>query len=254
MKKNDLRNGAIVVLRDGCLGFYRADEDVIIYQSGGYDTVDDMFDDNLTAVLDTEDADIMQVYRTDGGVISFSDYEEGDLVYERDETWIRPEKTADKPASEAVKEQQIRAKQKTNSIWILAQAFYGNRTSTKISPEEIDYFILGHLSTEIKVPDGKGGLVIRHYEVEEKMDRSIIRIPGSENVVLIYNKYQEEEWLEKKERHYKERGYILKPLASIPEMDIVLYSRCIACRQNADGSFGSLEGDDYKIVMKYLAE
>ena len=47
MKKNELRNGDIVILRDGAIGFYRVDEDVIIYQKSGYDSVDDMFDDDL---------------------------------------------------------------------------------------------------------------------------------------------------------------------------------------------------------------
>ena len=73
--------GDIVMLRNGDLGFFMADEDVIIYQHTGYDSVDVEFDDNLVSTDEDSQFDIMRVYRADGGVISFTDYEEGD------ETW-----------------------------------------------------------------------------------------------------------------------------------------------------------------------
>ena len=33
----------------------------------------------------------------------------------------------------------------------------------------------------------------------------------------------------------------MKPLATIPELDLTLYSRCLVCRMNEDGTFASLE-------------
>ena len=58
----------------------------------------------------------------------------------------------------------------TNKILIIAQAFYGNRTETSILSEDIDKFILGY-SGDIKLT--------------EKIDRTVIKIPHTDNLVLI---------------------------------------------------------------------
>ena len=127
----------------------------------------------------------------------------------------------------------------TNTICIISQAFYGNRTGTEIRRENIDRFILGYQTDD--------------FDVTEPVDRTIIRLPGSDNLVLVYNKYQEEERLAVKERALREDNYILKPLASIPELNLDIYSRCIVCRMNADGVFESLDEGDYEIWGRYLA-
>ena len=128
---------------------------------------------------------------------------------------------------------------------ILAQGFYGNRTVTFINPEDFDAMLLGYLDAGLfnKMRD-KG-----------KIDRTIIRVPDTENLVLVYNKWQEEDTLKRlqdyiqtvrvKEEHFN-------PTAVIPEMGIVLYSRCFACRTNEDDELVSLEEDDCKKVIKYL--
>ena len=125
------------------------------------------------------------------------------------------------------------------TIFIISQAFYGNRTGTEIRRENIDRFILGYQTDD--------------FDVTEPIDRTIVHLPGSDNLVLIYNKYQEEDRLEVKERALREDNYILKPLASIPEMDLDIYSRCIVCRMKADGAFESLGEGDYEIWDRYLA-
>ena len=125
------------------------------------------------------------------------------------------------------------------TIFIISQAFYGNRTGTEIRRENIDRFILGYQTDD--------------FDVTEPIDRTIIHLPGSDNLVLIYNKYQEVERLEVKERALREDNYILKPLASIPELNLDIYSRCIVCRMNADRVFESLGEGDYEIWGRYLA-
>lgn len=117
---------------------------------------------------------------------------------------------------------------KKDLIYIVAQAFYGNRTETEISREEIDHFILGYLDSSIKIT--------------EKIDRTIVRVPNTKNIVIVYNKYKEE-------NHSN-----MNPLAVIPENNIKIYSRCIVCRMNDNGEFESLQGEDYDQFMKYLAE
>lgn len=118
---------------------------------------------------------------------------------------------------------------KNNSIRIISQAFYGNRTATEVSKENIDRFILGVLEEGISI--------------EKPIDRTIVKIPNTENLVIVYNKFEEENRSDKS-----------KPLAIIPEENLEVYSRCIVCRISDDGELESLERGDYEKFVKYLAE
>lgn len=124
-------------------------------------------------------------------------------------------------------------------INIVAQAFYGNRVGTEISREDVDRFILGYTDNHIKAT--------------EKVNRTIVRIPNTDNVI-VYNKYQEEEELNRKEELLKDKDYVLKPLVLITEENIEIYSRCIVCRMNAKGELESLQSGDYEKFVQYLAE
>ena len=134
---------------------------------------------------------------------------------------------------------------KNDEMAILIQHFYGNRTVTFINPDEFDAVMLGDLDAKI----------FEETHDRKKIDRTIIRIPDTENLVLVYNKYQEEEHL-KELQHFIQEVYKRKdrfnPSAVIPEKGIVLYSRCIACRINEDGALVSLEEEDCPKVVKYL--
>lgn len=126
------------------------------------------------------------------------------------------------------------------TIFIISQAFYGNRTGTEIRREDIDRFILGYQTDD--------------FDVTEPIDRTIVHLPGSDELVLIYNKYQEAERLETKVRALREDNYVIMPLATVPEMNLEIYSRCIVCRMNATGEFLSLGKGDYEIWGRYLAK
>ena len=56
----------------------------------------------------------------------------------------------------------------------------------------------------------------------------MIKIPHTDNLVLINNKYEEIRLLEREELRKKENNQ-LKPLAVMPEEDVDIYSRCIVC-------------------------
>lgn len=129
---------------------------------------------------------------------------------------------------------------KNNVINIISQAYYGNRTGTSIRPEAIDRFILGYQTDDLPVT--------------EPIDRTVIALPGSDRVVLIYNKYQEEESLEYKKEAFERDNYVMKPLASIPELSLELYSRCIVCRMSPAGEIENLENEDFEIWSRYLAQ
>lgn len=113
----------------------------------------------------------------------------------------------------------------TGAIWIMAQAFYGNNVFTEVREEDIDRFILGHLDSKLPVT--------------EKIDRTIVNIPNTNGLVVIYNKYQEEE------------SKSMNILAKIPEENLEIHSRCIACRID-DGKLASLNSDDVKTIKKYF--
>lgn len=127
-----------------------------------------------------------------------------------------------------------------NLISIVAQAFYGNRTGTEIRKENVDSFILGHI-------DGNS------YK-EDIVDRTIISVPNTDNIVIVYNKYEEEKRLNDKKEYFAEDNYELKPVVVIPENNIKLYSRCIVCRMNDNGELDSLKDGDYEKFVNYLAE
>lgn len=134
---------------------------------------------------------------------------------------------------------------KNDNMAILIQHFYGNRTVTFISPDDIDAIMLGNLDTKL----------FEKTRNREKIDRTIIRIPDTENLVLVYNKYQEEECLKKLQQFIQDINkckHRFNPSAVIPEMGIVLYSRCIVCRIDEDGALVSLEQEDCPKVVKYL--
>lgn len=123
---------------------------------------------------------------------------------------------------------------------VVAQGFYGNRTKTDVEVKNLDKFILGYIDDNIPVT--------------ERTDRTIVKIPNTDNIVIVYNKYQEEERLKEKENLLKNKNYELKPLVVIPENNIEIYSRCVVSRMNKNGELESLQHEDFEKFMKYLAE
>ena len=252
MKRDELRHCDLVVLRDGSLGIIIERDEVafIAYEKMGYDEIDMHYDEDLKEMYDGPEYDIMQVYRADYGIVSFATYEDdGFMIFERDATWERPSeeeraeierKRREAWEQQAAKEEERRKQAGKNLITVMAQAFYGNRVITETRPEKIDELVLGWID---KMPAGL-----------EKIDRSVLHIPGPDQVVLIYNKYREEKERTRLESRLRESGRPQKPLASIPEEGIELYSRCIACRMDEQGNLQSLQDEDYEVLIKYLAE
>lgn len=124
-----------------------------------------------------------------------------------------------------------------DSIYVVAQAFYGNRTETEVKRKNIDRFILGYLED------------IKH---DKKIDRTFIKVPNTNNLVFAYNKYQEEEKIELKKELFEINNIELRPTLIIPEYELTLYSRCIVCRIDEDGELCSLEDEDFEKFMEYL--
>ena len=254
MKLNELKTGDIVVTRYGTRGVVIRDgsNEYILYQDSGCDFFWD-FNEDMTWEYDEEEWDIMRVYRDYfNGVITFIDFEDAYLVYDRDSSWVMPteEEVETKAEANRIKREQEEeerrkraaeaAKDKEdNYIRIIAQAFYGNRTVTEIDKEDVDTFIMGIHDKSLRPM----------YDT----DRTIVRVPGTDDLVIIYNKYREERQLEYG-RRLAEEGINIKPLAVIPEEGIEIYSCCIVCRMNEDGELESLQYEDLDKCLEYLAE
>ena len=143
---------------------------------------------------------------------------------------------------------------KTNrdSISVIAQQFYGNRTGTEINRDEIDYFLRGHHSREL----------FRADDIAD-VDRRTIHIPGAEHIVIVYDQTQEDKYVNvdfpedyaRDAEWYREAfGEELTMLVSceIPEISFKIHTRCFACRMDESGVLRSLQDDDYKRFIHYF--
>ena len=127
---------------------------------------------------------------------------------------------------------------KKENIGVIMQAVYGNRTYTDLREDTVDYMRQGVL-------DQKLGL-------DQEVDRKNIAIPDSK-CVLVYNKYQEADQLKQNEEWKQRDAYIAKPLATVPELGVEIYSRCFICRMSDAGILESIQDEDAVVVSKYLA-
>ena len=90
-----------------------------------------------------------------------------------------------------------------------------------------------------------------------------MKVPGTDNIVVVYNKYEEDEYinvdfpryLKEDGEYYRETwGEELKPHVSceIPEINFKIHTRCIVCRVDENGVLQSLEEDDVGKFIDYL--
>ena len=68
----------------------------------------------------------------------------------------------------------------------------------------------------------------------------MIKVPGTENLVIVYDQYKEDP---------------THPRVSceIPELGITLHSRCFGCRIDENGVLQSLKHEDGKVLVKYFS-
>lgn len=136
------------------------------------------------------------------------------------------------------------------SIFVISQFFYGNRTGTEIKRENIDYFLHGYLGDCIP-------------ERIKDVNRKTVKVPGSENIVIVYDQTQEDRYINvefpeiyarEEKRYLKDGGEELKIHVSceIPELGFKIHTRCIACRIDENGVLQSLEDGDGEKFIAYF--
>lgn len=262
MKKNELMNGDFVVLSSGSVAVIigKGEDAYLLFQYGGFEYLDECYDDNLNHEM--EEDKIMQVFRSEGR-FGFEGIDMEVPIWERDENWECPaEEEREEKHKAAVEryEAKLRADlermdeermERKDLIFVIAQGYYGNRTGTAIHREKINYFLKGCPSPEFFSGE------------DEAVERKIIKIPGSDNVVIVYDQNQEDEYInvsfpkylaEDGARCLEMTGREMTPWVNckIPELEIELHSRCFACRLDENGEFQSLEEDDDEVFMKYF--
>lgn len=256
MTINELKNGNIILNRQGTPGVV-INEDYIIYQNRGMDWLDNFFEDLSYFDGDRTEFDIMEVYEQG----CFSDYMDYTRVWKRNENWHRPVGKKNgvnieemKERFQALKDARHERENVTQNacISVIAQQFYGNRTSTQVNRDELDYFLRGRLSREV-------------YKFEDlsDMDRRIVHIPSAEHIVIVYDQTQEDEYVNvefpesynRLSAWYREgtgREMTMPISCEIPEIDFKIHTRCIACRIDEKGVLQSLEDNDYKQFIHYF--
>ena len=239
MTKKDLLTGDIIVNRSGYLGVVLKNEDTILYQLIGSDSLSEFNDDLTFDDEDYRDGDIMQVYRDS----SFFDVDNNEdcPIFQRDYLWHRPSKEEREAHEKAIEEErqkklaEIRASEQSeqdNKIFIVAQYFYGNRTGLEIKRTDVDSFLLGYTSS------------VDLSLTSETVDRKIVRVPSADNVVIVYDQKQENENIAE--------GHINNVSCKIPEIDFEIHTRCFACRIDGNGELKSLENGDGEKFIGYF--
>lgn len=258
MTKKDLKTGDIIVNRGGYLGVVIVEEERVLYQSIGSDPLFDFNDDLTFNDDDYRDGDIMEVYR---GADFLEVESEDDLpIYQRDTDWHRPSPQEIEEREKAREEERRRwleemrknsIENDTDSICVITQYFYGNRTGARIKRENINFFLKGILSPEL-------------FPGEDKtVDRQTVRVPGTDNIVIVYDKNQEDEYInvefpeqyaEYAEEYKADTGKEMKMQVAceIPEIGLTVHTRCFACRIDENGELQSLEDGDAEKFIDYF--
>lgn len=123
---------------------------------------------------------------------------------------------------------------------ICIQGFYGNRNTISIKEKDIDNILEGIIDAKVCEPWFPN-------------DRKEILIPDTDNLYVVYNYSLEKDELSLKE-NARNKGVILRPLITIPCIDLELYSTCFVCKKDSDGNYINLEDDDYPKFIDYLSE
>lgn len=119
---------------------------------------------------------------------------------------------------------------------VMSQGFYGNnnRTMTVVKKDCIEQFIVN-------------GCELMTDDEYDKIKLTTVKVPNTENIVIIYDATQEEQVREDNNRNHNR-----KCLVSIDELGLNLYSTCIFCRQNENGEYSSIQSEDFEKYEKYL--
>ena len=257
MKLEELRTGDMIVMRNADMGMVqvRDPEIYLLYLDTGFHNQQGMKGntiihtspilktrnlreiaaEDLKGIQDGGEQDIMQVFRREKGMIDFDTFEEGEMIYDRDRSWIRPpvdlfNKAIWRRFTKQIKE--LEESQKKGGI-IFADHTWKNDVCAVVSdtPEKVMYD--RYLDSQLIVNR------IRDY-------LEYIPIPGTRDLYIVCSNF----WL--RERNRGGWGTGKKAYAVIPEKDMEINLPVFACRRSASGEFGSLTAEDAPVLFRYM--
>ena len=244
MKKNELMNGDVVVLSSSSVAVVigSGEDAYLMFQNSGFEFLDDYYNDNL--ICEDFDDSIMKVFRSNGG-FGFDAINEESPIWERNDAWVRPTVEEHTPV-------QPQTDKREDLIDVIAQQFYGNCTYTSIRRDDVDFFLKGIISSELFCSE------------DVAVDRRIVRIPGFDNLAIVYDQIQEDRYVQvefpallaQKGEHYRQRWGEELPMqvsCKIPQLGFEIHTRCFACRIDEAGNFQSLRLEDSTPVIMCFA-
>lgn len=257
MKKKDLLSGDIIMQRDGELGIVLVEDDCILFQRYGKDELS-FFNDDLTYLDNCEEneEDIIRVYRD----CSFYDIQCNHVepIFKRDlndnqvfdiDIIAHTLEVDEKRKKDINYANQKRTYSSNESIKVMAQHLYGNRSINHIHPLTIKPLLIGIYD-------------YRKFSNQE-VDLKIVKVPNSNNVVIIYDQIQEDIYLnpnltlkQKQDliwfNSYRVRSDKELITCEIKEIDFKIHTNCIACKMDENGQFKSLEDCDILLLLNYF--
>ena len=233
--KKDLLTGDIIEERNGDRGVVILEKDCILYQAGGLDELD-IFTDDLFIDGPAREGDIFRVYRDPDGHAGFQKLYDAQPVFRR----INNRATRERAAELDAKYDTKRGKALT---LVLEPCF------RRCDRMYVDF----HDKREPDMALSEAPSMTALGKI--KADRTFVRLPNTENLYLIYNRYQEERCLkgrEKGEELGRFRGD--SPIVSIPENDLHIYSRSLVVRMNTSGAIEDLQDGDIDKIRPFLCD
>jgi hypothetical protein len=254
MKLEELRTGDMIIMRNADMGMVqvRDPEIYLLYFDTGFHNqhgntimhtypplktmnLREIAAEDLKGIQDDGEHDIMQVFRREKGMIDFDTFEEGEMVYDRDRSWIRPpvdllDKAIFRRFTKQIKELE-EGREKGGIIFADHTWKYDISAVVSDDPEKVMYY--RYLDSQLIVNR------IRDY-------LEYIPIPGTRDLYIVCSNF----WL--RERNRGGWGTGKKAYAVIPEKDMEINLPVFACRRSASGEFGSLTAEDAPILFKYM--
>ena len=256
MKLEELRTGDIIIMRNADMGMVqvRNPEIYLLYLDTGFrykhgmrrttihtypilKTRDlrEIAEEDLKGIQNDGEHDIMQVFRKEKGMIDFDTFEDGDMVYDRDRSWIRPpvdlyDKAVWRRFTKQIKE--LQEGQEKNGI-IFADHTWDDDICAAVSDSPEKVMLNRYFDSELFVKE-----IRDHLEY--------IPIPETKDLYIVCSAY----WL--RERNEGSLEMAEKAYAVIPENNMEINVPVFACRRSSDGEFGSLTAEDAPILFKYM--
>lgn len=261
MKLHELRTGDMVIMRNAVLGLIlvKGSEIYLIYEDeawhsaltlkrpypkSAYADIRDFVTEELQDVAGGSDHDIMQVLRKEQGMIDFENFDEGELIYERDRTWERPPvKFFEKLEWNRFKTNVEACGEKAEDGDVIFMIHHYPRAfSVEVSQDLGKVFKYGFLDSDIILQQENAGVSAK--EIKDHLEH--VRIPGTEDLYIAYSIY----YKEREERNrMRWRDDIL---VNIPELNLELSIPCIVYRMDKNGTYRNLTKEDGMVLFRYF--